>query len=105
MLMLPSDHTEGQGDGASATEDAKWSDMWYLGHHVVRTLQASAVAEQWHPDTVEHGGCHLSAYDLSSLSVGVFRALLRVRTSCSVCCAGLAHSSSHAAHLRCHGRG
>lgn len=83
MLMLPSDDPGTQSSVAAEHEVAKWSNLWYLGRHTVSTLQASELSGQWHTRSTEHVGCHLTAYELSALSVGVYRALLRVSSLCS----------------------
>lgn len=75
VQMLPSDTSALHNSAASATEAAKWSELWYLGKHAMATLRAAELSHGMHV------GGHLSAYDLSALSVGVYRALLRVSAS------------------------
>ena len=86
MQMLPSEDTAAQASDVSAIVTAEQSSTWTLGQHAVSTFRGSAVSESWHTSApAERVGHHLSAYDLSALSVGIYRDLLRVSLNLIFC--------------------
>lgn len=70
VLLLPSaDAAPGGGFGDASQQG------WGIASHVRATLCVSGLVAPWHTGRLTR----LSAYDLSTLSVGIFRSLLRVR--------------------------
>lgn len=73
ILLLPSNDEELNQQVAAATEQ----ESWKIGAQTLSVLQSAASAPG------QPVGSHsLSAYDLSKLAVGVYRALLRVSPNC-----------------------
>lgn len=72
VLLLPSADA-GTDPGGGVAEASQQG--WGIASHVRATLCASGLVAPWHTGSMTR----LSAYDLSTLSVGIFRSLLRVR--------------------------
>lgn len=78
VLLLPSADAAGGGAGGAAggagATAASPQPTWCIRGHVREQLCTSGLVAPWHSSD----NPRLSAYDLSALSVGIFRSLLRV---------------------------